>query len=343
MTVPAWLAHRPSYLASLMTWRNVLRRSKAARWLGVVIAAACISPAVPAVVGCPVSAATARTLAGQPGVLFTATAVLFALFASHRRRRLARERTGYWLAALAIRESALERTAIAALAWLGALEWPLTALMVAARLPAQVERVPLLAVAAGALAGFWAGWFVPRANRAARLRSTRAGRSRIRPRWATRPALTPLGFWAVAGTRWGGRPRVSARWAALVLLAVPMGVAGSVALGIAGAVVVGLYFVVLTSSVVRVAFAAAWWLAPTCLGPLRLAVSTAYLASLEQAGIGVLALCGCDVLGGPRALAAGGDAVGLALLSSMLLEALAARLALREGRIVTSSWHRWLA
>jgi hypothetical protein len=343
MTVPAWLADRPSYLARLMMWRNVLRRSKLARSLGIGACAALVAPAVPAVMGWPAAGALARELATHPAIVFAVAAVLCAAVASRRRRRIARERAGDWVAALPVVEPPFERAAVAALASLGALEWMLAALMAAARSPARTVGASLLVAAAGAVAGFWAGWFVPRASRAQALRSRHAGHPRARARWATRAALTPLGFWALAETRWWGRPRISARWAALATLVLPMGTPGAAALGFAGACVLALYLVLLTLAVVRVTFAASWWLAPTGIGPARFTASAAGLALLAQAGICGLALCGCEMLGGPRALAVGAAMAAAGWLSSASLEALSGLAALRAGRIAASRLHRWLA
>ncbi len=338
LTRPAWLAERPWLLVRAMSGRNALRRSSPGRALGVLLVLALAAPAVPAVTGARDASVLARLLAGHPLEAFAGAAVVFAALAARRKRRLAAERTRSWVAPLPVREAPLERAAAGALVWLAMLEWLLVAATAAARWPPAAAAPLLLVVAAGAVAGFWAGWFAPRARRqTAPPRSSRARNRTARPRWASRAALTPLGFWPVARMRWWSRPRVAARWMAPLLLAVPMGTAAQAVLASAVAWLAGLYLLLLTLAVVRTAFAASWWLAPTGIGWMRFGAALAGVALAEQAVICTLALAAGYALAGPGPLAAASAAaLGFGLLSAFA-GALAAALALRPGRIA-SSW-----
>ncbi|MGH8149907.1 MAG: hypothetical protein ACRETB_08040 [Steroidobacteraceae bacterium] len=340
--VPTWLARRPYSLALLLTWRNAWRRSRAVRAAGGV--------AVVALAGLacwPAAGTVGDTLAENAPAVFAAAVILFAVLAARRRRRLGAERAGSWLAALPGVSPPIERAAVFALPALVALELLLGAVLVAAqasrRLPIGAAGALLLVLAAGGVAGFWAGWFLWRPRRDRTPPSRRAVTRRPRTGWASRPTLAPLGYWAAALTRWWLRPKISARWELLVLLALPMGISGAKALGAAGAGLVFLYLVSRLLAVIRVAFAASWWIAPTPIRALRFAVSVTGLALLQQAVICVLLLVAVDALGTTLALRPGIVAAIGWMLGCILVGGAACKYALRHRSLAASRLHRWLS
>jgi hypothetical protein len=337
-----WLVRRPYSLALLLTWRNAWRRSRAVR------VAAIVAVVVPAGLTCwPAAGIVGAAIAANAPAVFGAGFVLFAVLAVRRRRRLEAERAGSWLGALPVVSPPIERAAVSALPALVALEWLLGAVLVAGivvgRLPPSTAGALLLVLAAGSVAGFWAGWFLWRPRRDPTPPSRRAVTRRARAGWASRPMLAPLGYWAAALTRWWTRPKISARWELAVLLALPMGISGAKALGVAGAGLVFLYLVSRLLAIVRVAFAASWWLAPTPIRPLRFAVSVTGLSLLQQAVICVLLLFAVDALGTALALRLGIAAVIGWMLGCILAGGAACAYALRHRSLAASRLHRWLA
>lgn len=342
MTGLAGLTERPSSRARRLMWRNLLGRSRAARLLAAAAGGLLAASVSVALVGARPAAVVAYPIAAHPVIVFAVVAVLFAVFAS-RRRRLATQGAPSWLAALPIRDPPLERAALDALALLAALAWALGAVTAAARVPGRVVEASLVVSAAGAVAGFWLGWFVPRARRAAGRSASRSSGRRARAGWATHAALTPLGYWALGEARWRSRPGIMARWLAPVLLAIPMGSTGIVVIGAVAACLTGLNLVWDLLAIVRVAFAASWWLAPTGVGSVRFAAAGAHLALLRQAAICVLALAAVYVFWGARPLGIGAIVAGGWLVLNVVVGALAGAYALGSRSIAASRLQRRLA
>lgn len=343
MTIPVWFAARPSFLTRLLMWRNAVRRSGLARLVAVLVGLVVLGPAVPAATGSRAASWLAYGFAERPLIEFVIPGVLLAVFAFRRRRRLAVLRTTSWLEALPVHESLAARTAVAALAILGLLEWWLAALMIAGRAPAGIAGAALLVVAAGGGAGFWVGWALPGSRSGVRSASQHSATRPPRAGWATRASLGPLGYWALGESHWWGRPRVLARWLVPVLLAVPLGSPARVVVGAIGACVISICLVLYLGAVIRVAFAASWWLVPTGVGAGRFAVATSYLALGREAAIGAVGLLGVYVLGEPRWVGRIALACAGWLVWSALTGLLSGWLALKTRHIAAASLHRFLA
>jgi len=99
-----------------------------------------------------------------------------------------------------------------------------------------------------------------------------------RPRrtWASDPKLLPLAYWPTAQAKFWDRPKVRARTLILLLFALPLGVTGAVALAAAVVWLIVLHMVNLLLGLIRSAFAASWWLAPTAVGRLRFGAALAH-------------------------------------------------------------------
>ncbi len=334
---PAWLAKRPSYRAAWLQGRNALRRSRAP-WFGAIP----VLGALALLADSSVAGQFAAVLAEHPSALYVFGVLILAAATLQRKHRLRDVLARSWLAPLPIRVSRMERVAVAMVPLLGALELLLAASIVAGRLPARVSLELLLVLAGGGVTGFAAGWLLPQRRSTAVRESHYAAVRRARDRWATHPRLLPLGYWAAGQARSWTRPRLTAPWAALVLLALPMGISGAAALAVAGAALVVRHLAVLLLGIVRVAFAAAWWLAPTPIAPLGFMVSVAYLALLKQVAIAALLLCGALALGGAPMLGIGLKMAMIWMLACGAVSALACACALAPGTTASSALHRWL-
>lgn len=335
---PLWLARHPYSLALLMRWCNAWRRSRALRVAVVVAVAVLVGLA-----SWPAAGAVGIAVSEHAPALFGAGVVLFATLTVRLRRRAQGERVGSWLAALPVASSAVVRAALRATPALLALELLLCAVLVAGRPPVRAAAMASIVLAAGSFAGFWAGWFLLRPQRDRTPPSRRAITRRPRAGWASHPTLAPLGFWAAALTRWWTRPKVSARWEALVLLSLPMGIAGATALAIAGAGLVLVYLACCQLAIARVAFAGSWWLGPTPVGAVRYAASVSALSLLKQATICALLLFAIDALGAAPALRTGIAAAIGWMLWCTLVSGMACAYALRHAAIAESRLHRWFA
>ncbi len=156
-----------------------------------------------------------------------------------------------------------------------------------------------------------------------------------------RATLLPLGLWPVSRTRVWGRPKITARWALLALLGIPLGTPAAQALAVVAVVLVGWHLLSLLAAVVRVSFAAAWWLAPTTIGFVRFTASLVYLAWLRQLIVCALALAAIVALGRPRTLPAGA-ALAAAWLALCVASGVAACACAKGSRApARSTLHRW--
>jgi hypothetical protein len=176
-----------------------------------------------------------------------------------------------------------------------------------------------LALLGGALLGALAGWRLPRAAGEGTPGYHYAIVRRARTRGASAPSLRPLGDWPAAQGRIFGRPKVLARVAFLTLVALPLGTPGQVALVIAAAAVAASSLAALSWAALRVAFAAARWLAPTPLAARRFMAALIWRVLLRQslsAAVMVLLAGAIDL---PRALR-----LGIPLAAGFLLASIAA-------------------
>jgi hypothetical protein len=280
--IPRRLARRPHLAVALLRWRNACRRERR-RLLGT---AAVIVALALAVLAAPPAAAALHWLARSPVVTFAIGACLFGLSAIRRQERIQSEAATSWLAALPVPGSSIFRLVLgtvarllAAIAFLG-LAWAVGRL-------AMIEAWRLAgAVAAGALAGTFAG-LPARARGAAGSPGWHyASVRRARSRWATAPALTPLGYWPVAQGRIFSRPRTS-RVMLFALLAIPAGRRdpGELALAVAAGCLTAFTLVSLSMAAVRVAGDAARWLAPTTLRVRTFIAAFVWGVAVKQAAV----------------------------------------------------------
>jgi hypothetical protein len=121
------------------------------------------------------------------------------------------------------------------------------------------------------------------------------------------------------------KPKVTAIALLFVLLSIPMGTSGEKAIAIAAGAWVVLHLAALDVSAIRVAFAAAQWLAPTTLRYLPFTIAVAYRAVLAQ-----LWACGWLVFLSSAVASFGGLRLGLTLTAECLVSSC--------GAIAVASW-----
>ncbi len=127
-----------------------------------------------------------------------------------------------------------------------------------------------------------------------------------------------------------------------MLLAMPLDVAGGVALVAASAWLLTLHLINLLLGVIRVAFTASWWLAPTPIGTVRFTVAVSHRALAGQVATCALLVGGAYAIKGAPVLRAGlFFAVGW-LGAVCLVSATACAIALRNRSVARSVLHRWM-
>ena len=149
----------------------------------------------------------------------------------------------------------------------------------------QGAKAVWLTVGAACLVGSLLGWLAHGDKTAAAPAFHYVTVRRPRESWAQAPRLEPLSYWAIGQARVISKPKVAAKIALFVLLALPMGASsmiGQQALAIAAAGLVGLYVVSLFIGTVSAAFGAARWLAPTTLRYGQFARMLGYRVLLAQ-------------------------------------------------------------
>lgn len=332
--VPGWVLSRPYAAVAFLHCVNVLRRY---RWLMAV----CVI-AVGGALWAAAHFGTALETAWAHWGLVGLGAFLWSYVGAHRRRvRMAAEDASSWLAPLPVSRShflrmtfvpGLQLLAIAILLAAGALSGPRTGVAV---------RLFVLVTACFAI-GLLSGWL-------ARLRQAGVPNSHYvkvrypRSRWATAPTLIPLSYWAAGQASVFLKPKVIARAALPVLLAVPMGISANDAFGTAALAIVVLSLMGNTVAALRVTLAAGAWLSPTPVDRRRFAVAVGSAALIAQALTCVVVL----VLGGavaPTALIRRLSADAAAFLAeSAALILLAVGVAFRPAvvsRVRTRAWLR---
>ena len=276
--VGSWLDARPSVRLAWLIGRNVLRR-----WplvgpvaLGALAALAMLGrvQAVARAIG---------SAAREPRLVLVISALIATVLVARRHLRLARVAHRRWLGALPNDVPAMVRAASGPVALgLAAAVW-LALASTLARLPAWMPARIILVAAAGAVIGVALAaaiaaareWRARRGRCAARVRR----RSRYSPSeparsgWATRAMLAPLGGWPLAEARFRDRPSIRAHSLWLLLLAVPMNEPVGHVLASVFVWLLILHLLNLLRALVRAAFPASWWLAPTSLGPVRFAIA----------------------------------------------------------------------
>jgi hypothetical protein len=318
--LPRWAAARPHLAGRLLLWRNAYRfRRRRTLAFAALIAVGC-----GAVVALPPTGPILGWLGGNWAVTFVIATCAFALSTARRRQRAAIDATTSWLASLPPANPVRLQIVAATAGWLAAIV-AVTALVWAT---GAIDRVVfsrfVLAAAAGTIVGLLAGWRLPRAGIGAPGFHYAIVR-RARDRWASAPSLSPLGCWAAAQGRVFSRPRKTAPVVLLAMMAVPSGLHGTPA-GVVFAVVgvcMALFSVVsLSAAVVRIAFEAARWLAPTTVGWWRFTGALIWRAVLTQAMVLVVVILLAGAVAPQRALA-----VGVPLMAICLVASLAAGLA----------------
>jgi hypothetical protein len=238
-----------------------------------------------------------------------------------------------WLASLPVRSPARGRVVIGTAVRL-AIIVTLTALM---WLFGAIDRSALSRLAfveaGGAIAGLLAGWRLPRAGIGAPGFHYAIVR-RTRPRWASAPALTPLGNWPAAQGRIFSRPKRTAPVLLLAMMAIPAGphgAPGQVALAVAGACMALFGLLALSAAPVRVASEAARWLAPTIIGRWRFAAALIWRVALTQAMMLAVLILLASVVDVSRTLAVGVPLAAAYLGASLALAGMASLQASRRA------------
>lgn len=332
--VQGWVLSRPYAAVAALRCVNVFRRH-------TYLMAACVVAVGGALWAAARFGTTIETAWAHWG-LVAAVAFVWSCVGAHRRRaRIAAEDAQSWLSPLPVPRShflrmtfapGLQLLAIALLLAAAALAGPGT--VVAVRL--------LLLVAVCSGVGLLAGWL-------ARQRPSGVPNSHYvkvrypRSRWATAPTLRPLSYWASGQASVFLKPKVIARAALPILLALPMGISANDALGTAALAIVVLSLMGHTVAALRVAFAASAWLSPTPVDRRRFAVAVGAAALIAQALTCVVVLFLASAVA-PAALIRRLSAVAAVFLAeSAALIVLAVGFAFRPAvvsRVRTQAWLR---
>ncbi len=332
--VPGWALSRPYTAVAVLRCVNAFRRY---RWL----TAACVVAVCGAVWGAA-RFGTALETAWDHWGLVGLGAFLWSYVGAHRRRvRMAAEDASSWLSPLPVSRShflrmtfapGLQLLAIALLLAAAALSSFHTG--IAARLLVLVTVCFGIGLLLGSLARLRQGG-VPNSHYV-KVRFPRT-------HWASAPTLTPLSYWAAGQASVFLKPKVIARAALPVLLAVPMGISANDAFGTAALAIVVVSLLGNTVAALRVTLAAGAWLAPTPVDRRRFAVAVGSAALILQAATCVVVLFFASAVA-PAALIRRLSAVAAVFLAeSAALILLAVGVAFRPAvvsRVRTQEWLR---
>jgi hypothetical protein len=231
-----------------------------------------------------------EVVARYPFIPFAILVAGCAVATARRKARVYRSLVDSWLAPLPAPSSIVTRMALAPvlqlLLFLGAIAIPALAGSLSRAGVATLGST----VGAAYVVGSIIGWFSPRDAAVAAPDFHYVAVRKERMNWAQAPRLTPLSYWAVGQARVSTKPKVIAIALLFVLLSIPKGAGGekemaAKAMASAGGALVILYLISLCVSAVRVAFAAARWLAPTIIRYLPFTGALGYRALLAQVGI----------------------------------------------------------
>ena len=279
MNAPGSWWGNPLLRVAGLRWANLVRRHRAVLLIAAILSLIlCIW-----LVQQPLTARALRLLARHSIMGGLGVAVAFQTLVARRSERIYAERAHSWLAALPVSLLPGWRIMLISSLQLLLVVAGVTLLALGSGVPAGEARTLELACIVGASLGGLIGWAGARGASGTRRHSRYATVRKIRERWSDAPALTPLSYWSVAQARAFARPKVAARFLAFVLLAIPMGVSGAAALAVAAGAWLGLNLLMLSAAATRVAFQAAWWLAPTGLRSPRFAAAMAWRTLLHQA------------------------------------------------------------
>jgi hypothetical protein len=323
-----WLQARPFLLAGVLSWSNFQRQHRALLPALAVLLLACGG-----LMTIPVAGHLLEIVAQYPVTPFVLLAAGCAVTTGHRKTSVDRSLVDSWLAPLAAPTSTFIRMAFVPVL-------RVVFLLLAIAIPTLVgslsraSAVTLwLVVGAAYVAGFLVGWLTSHDKSASAPAFHYVTIRKPRPNWAQAPRLEPLSYWAMGQARVSTKPKVTAVAVLFVLLALPMGTGGGKAIAIAAGAWVVLYLAALDLAAVRVAFAAARWLAPTTVRYLPFTVASGYRAVLAQlwiCGWVVFLTCGVALHG---ALRIGLISTAGCLVSSCLALAVASWLAMRSAGV----------
>ncbi len=344
--VGSWLDARPSARVAWLIARNALRR-----WPLVGLAAPF---ALGAFVALGRASAVARAIAAaarEPWLVLTISTLIATVLVARRRRRLAREAHRRWLGALPSDVSPMVRAASGPLALgLAAVLWLALASAVA-RLPAWMPaRLTVVCIAGAAIGVTLAAAIAAvlewrtrrgRADPRVRRRSRYSLSERPRSGWATHAVLSPLGGWPLAAARFGDRPNIRARSLWLLLLAVPMNEPVGHILAAVFFWLLMLHLLNLLRAMLRTAFPASWWLAPTSLGPMRFAAALCGRALAATAAACAVLIVLTYALGGPAPARTAALAGALWLVVASGFGVAVSALASRVGSKAERAVFRW--
>jgi hypothetical protein len=307
--LPRWLQSRPFLLAGALTWTNLQRRHRAL--LPVIVGLLLVCGGLLAI---PVVGLFLEVIAQYPVTPFVVLAAGCAVTTARRKASVYRSLVDSWLAPLAAPSSIFIRIALSPLLQLGLLLLAIGIPVLVGSL-SRAGAVTLWLVVSGAyVAGFTVGWLSPhdKSMRAPDFHYVTIRKPR--PNWAQAPGVEPLSYWAMGQTRVATKPKVTAGALVFVLLSLSMNTGGETAIAIAAGSWVVLYLILLAVSGIRVAFAAARWLAPTTLRYLPFTAALGYRVLLAQ-----LWTCGWVVFLGSATTFHGALRLGLTATAGCLL------------------------
>lgn len=345
-----WPDQQPSLRVCRLRFSNAIRR-----WPFVAPSVALTLLAMGALVRfSPVGHGVAAA-ARHPIAALTITGLFFGMAIYRRRRRLGRNRHRDWLGSLPSDLPLTIRASFGLLVGWACGAFALFTASTTARLPLMSAAILVLAAAGGLLAGAAGVALILSLEGRRELRLNHAGGSstqvmpasryaaarRPRASWATSASLVPLGYWAMARAKFSERPKMRARTLVPLLLGLPLDAPAAVALAAAAVWLLTMHLVSIMVGLVRVAFAAALWLAPTKAGAARFTLAVSHRALASE-----IVTCALLVL---VAAAARPRAFHVALIfgiiwtvAACLLSAAACLGALQSHSVARSLVHRWM-
>ena len=339
-------ARWPSVEVTRLQWRNLWRRwPRAAVALTVAFLALGLLGRIRAVEYLLALSAL------SPGFGVMLSAMLAGILVLRSGMRLTNDRQHDWLAALPRNLPIALRSSTAALAVLLIAAVLVVDLSLGGQWPAWIALRFMGNLAAGSVLGAGlAAAFIAAHSRPGRS-GGRDARAQPRSRYASgrlarldaprRATLLPLGAWPVAEAHFRDRPTIRARSLILLLLAVPIGVSGGTVLAAAAAWLIVLHLINLMRALLRTAFNAARWLAPTAPSPLRFSWALAHRTVGAQALAAALLLAIAAVTRTPSDLRLAALIAAGSLAAGLVLAVAGALLALRSGASRASLLQRW--
>ncbi len=329
--MPRWMAAHPHLSSRLLAWKNAYRYRRGR----TLFDAALIVVGVGVVAVLPPTGAILGWLGQNWAVTLVITASIFTLSTARRRQHASIAAATSWLASLPTGIPVRRQVAVGTVAWLAvlvafaALVWAVGAIG-----RSDFSRLALAATA-GAAVGLLAGWRLPRRGIGAPGFHYAIVR-RARASWASAPSLSPLANWPAAQGRIFSQPKKTAPLLLLVMMAIPMGSPGQLALAVAGVCMALFSVLTLSVAVVRVAFDAARWLAPTTVGKWRFAAALIWRAVVIQTLVLAVLILLTGTLNPSRALAVAVPLAVLYLCASLVTVTVAAYGACRRVGLGTS-------